>query len=173
MLCCSRLVDMDQAEWLELVQLELPSILGLAAPGADVLDISEPTFWTQEDTEEESDFASDTSMGLYSPSPCRSVLDGTPGFNLLPPSGFAQLQDEPSHAGEQLAKLALQQGWVGYTEMLRLAELLPSSLCDFQEENASTSFVQYRGVCQGKHGRPHAELHQHAIRDHATDLNSP
>ena len=104
MFCCSRLVDMDQAEWLELVQLELPSILGVAAPGAEVLDVSEPTFWTQEDTEEESDFTNDTSMGLYSPSPRRSVVDETPGFNLQPPSGFAQLQDEPSHAGEQLAR---------------------------------------------------------------------
>ena len=53
---------MDYNEWHELVLLEIPSIYGLAAPGAEVLDVSEPTFLTQESSESEAEFDDDDSL---------------------------------------------------------------------------------------------------------------
>ena len=72
-------------EWEELLLLEAPSILGLAIPGAEALDLSEPTFPSESVAEEECQTGSLTdSLAGYSPSPAASPVTRN-GFNLHVP----------------------------------------------------------------------------------------
>ena len=84
----SSVLVMTEQEWLELLELEAPSILGICAPGAEILDASEPSFsWESSESESvahdvsmEESLDADSLAG-YSPLPCRSPCQ-EPGFNL-------------------------------------------------------------------------------------------
>ena len=139
----------DYEEWLSLVLLEAPSIYGVAAPGTEVLERSEPTFPSPETSESESVAEYDDTLAGYSPSsPCRSSSEDF-GFNIQPPAQLDLSASEPAHPGERMALSALRNGWTTGEEILRLTEHLPSSLRDFQAhagENGSRSCLFTTGA---------------------------
>ena len=119
-------------EWEELLLIEAPSILGLALPGAEALDLSEPTFRTGSDEGDECRSASQTdSLAGYSPSPEASPVTRQ-GFNLHVPEEFCLEGPEPAHASEAIALRALRDRWIWEEDMLCLTESLPSSTRNFQ-----------------------------------------
>ena len=82
------LCNMTKQEWLELLELEAPSILGVCHPAASALDVSEPSFcWESSESEsyemDPSPIASPAGDSLrgYSPSPFREPVEDI-GFNL-------------------------------------------------------------------------------------------
>ena len=73
--------SMTESEWLALLELEAPSILGVCHPRAAALDISEPSFcWESSESDDaDSDVFMDASpagdsLRGYSPSPNRALL---------------------------------------------------------------------------------------------------
>ena len=127
--------NVDYEEWLSLALLEAPSIYGMAAPGAAVLERSEPTFPSPETSESESVAEYDDSLSGYSPSPrrspCRSSSEDY-GFNIQSPAQIDLSALDPAHPSERMALSALRNGWTTGEEILRLTEHLLSSLRDFQ-----------------------------------------
>ena len=128
------IMDMSFDEWSELIALEAPSIWGLAVPQADILDVSEPTFFTWESSETESlvsDHCVDSLRG-YSPSPDRIPQCAVPpGFN-LDLRGVSMDFEEVSTPCEAMAFAALRNGWISEPELMQLVLLLPTSTRAFQ-----------------------------------------
>ena len=121
-----------EAEWEELLLLEAPLILGLALPGAEALELSEPTFRTESEEEDEYPGASQTdSLAGYSPSPAASPVSRQ-GFNLHVPEEFCLDGPVPAHASEAIAMRALSDRWIWEEDLLCLTEALPSSTRNFQ-----------------------------------------
>ena len=81
--------DIRVEDWQELLILEAPSILGMAAPQTATLEDSEPTFPSEDSLEENSSAGLVDSLAGYSPSPDRSPITRR-GFNLLVPPGWSQ-----------------------------------------------------------------------------------
>ena len=129
-----------EQEWLELLELEAPSILGICHPAAAVLDVSEPSFcWDSSESEScESDsaptasIANDSdSLGGYSPSPLRMPVSEA-GVNLdVNLEAFPEPLPQLSEA-ENLAVVLLQQ-WATESSFLCLMELLPTTMRAFQD----------------------------------------
>ena len=134
---------MTEQEWLELLELEAPSILGVCAPDPDVLDISEPSFiWESSESESvEHDVSMDEcldagSLAGYSPSPCRSP-GPEPGFNLaVALQAIPELSEGHSEA-EAFSVDLLKRKWATEADFLRLTELLPLSTRPFQDDGCS------------------------------------
>ena len=125
---------MTEQEWLELLELEAPSILGVCHPAASVLDVSEPSFcWESSESEscemELSPVASQADVSLcgYSPSPTRSPVDDI-GFNLE--VNLEAVPEQLSHLceAENLAVAMLRQQMAAEAGLLRLMELLPMTM---------------------------------------------
>ena len=134
---------MTEQEWLELLELEAPSILGVCAPGAEVLDISEPSFILESSESEsvEHDISMEEpldadSLAGYSPSPSRSpCLE--PGFNLaVNVHAIPELSEGHSEA-ETFSVDLLKRQWATEADFLRLTELLPLSMRPFQDDGCS------------------------------------
>ena len=128
----SRPPDITEEKWTELLILEAPSILGLALPGAELLDSSEPTF-PSESSESEGQVALDSedSLAGYSPSPSGLPITRR-GFNLLVPEELQLDGAAPEHASEIIALNALEDRWLWEEDLLSLTEYLPSSTRNFQ-----------------------------------------
>ena len=138
---------MTEQEWLELLELEAPSILGVCHPAASVLDVSEPSFcWESSESEscvmELSPVASQADVSLcgYSPSPTRSPVDDI-GFNLA--VNLEAVPEQLSHLceAENLAVAMLRQQWAAEASLLRLTELLPMTMRSFQDGGDQASEV--------------------------------
>ena len=136
--------DVEVEEWQELLLLEAPSILGMAAPQADALGDSEPTFPSGYGfSEEASRERSEDSLEGYSPSPDRSPITRR-GFNLLIPNGLQLESMSAEHESEYIAKQALHDRWLWEEDLLALTLHLPSCARHFQnslEVNGSCSFL--------------------------------
>ena len=130
-------MELSFEEWSELVALEAPSIWGLAVAKADVLDISEPTFPSEELTESEAatDDPSDISMHMYSPSPVQpEAFPVLPGFNLVRSAPLAEAADVACPC-EVMAVAALAAGWISEPELMQLVHLLPTCFRPFQRSS--------------------------------------
>ena len=136
--------DVDVEEWQELLLLEAPSILGMAAPQAAALEASEPTFPSGDSfSEEASNERSADSLAGYSPSPDRSPITRR-GFNLLVPNGLRLDALSAEHESEHIAMQALLNRWLWEEDLLALTLHLPSCTRHFQhslEMNGSCSFL--------------------------------
>ena len=136
--------DIGVEEWQELLLLEAPSILGMAAPKAAALEASEPTFPSSDSSSEEASHeASADSLAGYSPSPDRSPITRR-GFNLLVPNGLHLEELSDAHESEHIAMHALLNRWLWEEDLLALTLHLPSCTRQFQhslEMNGSCSFL--------------------------------
>ena len=147
--------SMTEQEWVELLLLEAPSILGVCHPAAAALDVSEPSFcWESSESEASaSDVCMDASplgdsLRGYSPSPCR-VNSEAEGFNLAVNS--AAIPESLPHfsEAENFAVDLLKKGWATEANLLRLMEMLPVSLRPFQVGDGSSE-VDGSGIfCTG------------------------
>ena len=127
-------------EWAELLWLEAPSILGLALPGAEMLDVSEPTFPSESSEHGESgELGSAGSLEGYSPSPTASPVVRR-GFNLYVSEELHLERPEPENASEGLALRALRDRWLWEEDLLYLTEHLPSSTRNFQRSTQGDSW---------------------------------
>ena len=139
--------NMTEQEWLELLELEAPSILGVCHPAASVLDVSEPSFcWESSESDScEMDLSpvasqADDSLRGYSPSPLRSPVDDI-GFNLeVNLEAIPEPAPHPSEA-ENFAVGMLRQQWAAESSLLRLMELLPTTMRSFQADGDQVSEV--------------------------------
>ena len=133
--------DMTEQEWLELLELEAPSRLGICHPAAAVLDVSEPSFCWESSESESRELdptptaslanASDSLRG-YSPSPLRTPVNEA-GINLdVNLEAIPELLPQLSEA-ENLAVMLLRQQWATESSFLRLMELLPTTMRAFQD----------------------------------------
>ena len=135
--------DVEVEERQELLPLEAPSILGMAAPQTDALGDSEPTCPGYDFSEEASHERSEDSLEGYSPSPDRSPITRR-GFNLLIPNGLQLESMSAEHESEHIAKQALHDRWLWEEDLLALTLHLPSCTRHFHhslEMNGSCSFL--------------------------------
>ena len=130
----------DEEEWAELLLLEAPSILGLALPGAETLDVSEPTFPSESSEHGETiEQGSADSLAGYSPSPAASPVVRR-GFNLHISEELQLECPEPENASECLALRALRDRWLCEEDLMCLTEHLPSSTRNFQRSTQGDSW---------------------------------
>ena len=131
--------SVTEQEWLELLLLESPPILGVCHPAAEALDVSEPSFcWETSESEACVSGACmdasplEDSLRGYSPSPCRTPIEEE-GFNLaVRAAAIPESQPNFSEA-ENFAVELLKKGWATEASLLRLMEMLPVSFRPFQE----------------------------------------
>ena len=123
------LCSMTEQEWLELLELEAPFILGVCHPAASVLDVSEPSFcW--ESSESES----------CAPSPFRAPVEDI-GFNLAVSLAAIPEPTPQFSEAENFAVEMLRQQWATESSLLRLMELLSVTMRPFQADGDHASEV--------------------------------
>ena len=119
--------DVLEEEWQELLLLEAPSILGLAMPGAEVLEEEARSIdGTSSFSVGMGSHIAPTSMEGYSPSSAGMPLERK-GFNLLLPDGIVLDCHDPEHPSEAIALQALRDGWLWEEDLLCLTETLPAN----------------------------------------------
>ena len=123
--------DVDETEWTQLLLLEAPSILGMAMPGSEALEGSEPSIACESSETEAMACGSDDGLAGYSPSPTGVPITRN-GFNLLVPGELLLECREPTTECEILALRSLRERWLWEEDLLSITEHLPSSTRTFQ-----------------------------------------
>ena len=175
---------MDAEDLLSLWQLELPSILGVAAPGSEVLDDESATFDMNYDSSEEARYeqaaieadadhdqlmahSTDSEAGEDSESGLEHVfLHSLPTvspelcYNTMLPANVDLGCFQPRCCLEAAAKKALARGMVDGELIARMVDVLPNSVWSIHKYDNFGSKLSPRAFTAGAyiHG-PHAGMH--------------